>query len=179
MNLRKNENALMPGDVVHIPDKRPKEVSEPTNSVYKFRLKNTPAQLRLQLLEDDKPKANLPFTLIVDGKQISKPDECTDSRGFVNASIPPNSKIGKLELLDGENTIEYELKLGHLNPADETSGVKHRLSNLGFYDGPIDNVIDEALKEAVRDYQEHFSLGVTGELDQKTLDQLRRKHDLV
>ena len=178
-NLRKNENALMPGDIVHVPDKRPKDVSGATNSVHKFRLKNTPAQLRLQLLEDDKPKANLPYSLTVDGKQISIPGERTDSRGFVTVSIPPNSKIGMLELIDGENTIEYELKLGHLNPADEVSGAKHRLSNLGFYDGPIDNNKDEEFKIALRDYQEHFGLTVSGELDLKTRDQLRQKHDLV
>ena len=176
---RKNENTLMPGDIVHIPDKRAKEVSEPTNSVYKYRLKNTPAQLRLQLLEDDKPKANLPFTLVVDGKQISKPGECTDSRGFVTAAIPPNSKTGKIELFDGENVIEYELKLGHLNPASEISGAKHRLSNLGFYEGALDENIDEEFKEALRDYQEHFGLTVSGDLDQKTRDQLKQKHDMV
>lgn len=178
-NLRKNENALMPGDLVHIPDKRPKEASEPTNSVHKFRLKNAPAQLRIQFLKDDKPQSGLPFTLIVDGKQLSKPGDRTDSRGFVTVSIPPNSKTGTLELLDGENATEYQLQLGHLNPADETSGVKHRLSNLGFYDGPLDNSIDDEFKSALRDYQEHSGITVSGELDQKTRDQLRQKHDLI
>jgi hypothetical protein len=175
-NRRKNENALMPGDTVYIPDKRLKELSEPTNSVYKYRLKNTPAQLRLQLTEDDKPKANLPFVLIVDGQQVSKPGERTDSRGFVTAAIPPKAKSATLELVDGENTIEYELKLGHLNPASEISGVKHRLSNLGFYEGPLDENFDEEFKESLRDYQEHFGLTVSGELDQKTRDQLKQKH---
>lgn len=176
---RKNENALMPGDVVHVPDKRPKEVSGGTNSVHKYRLKNTPAQLRLQLLEDDKPKSNLPYTLTVEGKQVSKSGDRTDSRGFVIATVPPSAKSGILELIDGDVTTEYELKLGHLNPSDEISGVKHRLNNLGFYEGPIDNNKNEEFKVAIQDYQEQFRLGSSGELDQKTKDHLRQKHDLI
>ena len=33
---REDPHVLLPGDMVFIPDKRPKEVSEPTNQVHKF-----------------------------------------------------------------------------------------------------------------------------------------------
>ena len=39
---------LLPGDVVFVPEKNPKEVSEPTNQVHKFRMKNAPAKFHEQ-----------------------------------------------------------------------------------------------------------------------------------
>ena len=60
---RKDPNVLFPGDVVHIPDKRPREYSEATNQVYKYKCKNTPDKLKLQLLKENQPRANEVYEL--------------------------------------------------------------------------------------------------------------------
>src|SRR5438552_1759525 len=62
---RLNPNALMPGDVVFVPDLRLKEVRGATNQVHKFRVKNTPAKLHLQFMFQGKPRANVPYTLTI------------------------------------------------------------------------------------------------------------------
>ena len=50
--LREDPNILFPGDIVFVPDIRPKEVSEPTNQVHKYQVKNAPAKLTLRILKD-------------------------------------------------------------------------------------------------------------------------------
>src|SRR4028118_472280 len=76
--LRKNMNVLRPGDVVIIPDKRIKEVFEPTNQVHRFKMKSTPPKLRIQFMFDGQPRANVPYELIIEGNLVSKPGDKTD-----------------------------------------------------------------------------------------------------
>lgn len=175
---RKDPNVLMPGDMVFVPDKRLKEVREPTNQVHKFRLKTTPAKLRIQFMDDEnEPRANVPYKLTVDGKVVSNPGDITTSTGMVICSIPPNAHEGILELGQGEEMVEYNLVLGYLNPAKDVSGVKQRLRNLGLYEGNITNELDDATKESIQAFQSLNDLKPTGELDQETLNKLRNVHD--
>lgn len=176
---RKNGNVLQEGDTVFIPDKRTKEESRTTNEVYKFRLKNTPAQLRIQLMEFKKPLAGLPFSLKVGGKVVSEPGDRTDSQGFVTCKIPPDARDGTLIVVDGSKTFEYDLQLGQLDPINTVSGLKQRLHNLGYYDGPINDLADEELANAIAEYQEDLGLEPTGSLDEQAKQQLRSKHDLA
>src|SRR5258706_12968582 len=58
---RSDPNALMPGDVVVIPDPTPKTASKPTDAKHRFRVKIPKAVFRLQLLRGDKPWADQPW----------------------------------------------------------------------------------------------------------------------
>jgi N-acetylmuramoyl-L-alanine amidase len=176
---RKDPNVLMPGDMVFVPDKRIKEVSEPTNQVHKFRYKSTPAKLRIQFSDNDKPRANVPYKLTLDGKIVSNPGDRTNSNGLVVCSVSPDAREGILELGEGDNKIEYKLALGYLNPVKEISGVKQRLRNLGFYGGKIDSTMDEELKNSIQAFQSVNNLTATGELNQETMNKLRNLHDGV
>jgi len=176
---RKNPNVLHPGDVVFVPDKRLKEESEPTNQVHKFRMRNTPAQLRIQIMVFDKPIANRPFTLTVDGRVVSKPGDLTDSRGFALCPIPPSADKGTLTVIDGDDTYVYSLQLGHLNPVDDLLGVKQRLRNMGYYDGPIDQNMTDETVEGLTDFQTDAGLPPNGALDQSTRTKLQQMHDLA
>lgn len=174
---RKNSNVLMPGDIVFVPDKQLKEVSEPTNEVYKYRIKNVPAKLRIQFMSDGKPRANVPYILTIDGVTISQPGDSTDSQGVVACSISPGARQGVISVGTGEDCIEYNLRLGNLNPASDISGVKQRLRNLGLYKGSADQVFDEKAQDAIRAFQAKAGLNVTGELDAATRDKLEQTHD--
>ena len=138
----------MPGDMVFVPDKRIKEVSEPTNQVHKFRCKNTPEKFRIQLLIDEEPRAGEEYELEIEGLKFSGK---TDSQGRIEQSIPPNAKNGKLLLANGEEV--YQLQLGNLNPSDEITGAQGRLWNLGLYFGPIDGKMSDELEEAIQEFQ--------------------------
>src|SRR2546422_4811278 len=109
--LRKDPNVLLPGDIVIVPDKRPKRMSVATNQVHPFRRKGVPERLRLQLLVAGKPRANEPYKLDIDGSVISG---TTDGDGMVVEWIPPDAKHCRLILEDGAE--EYDLDLAHLDP---------------------------------------------------------------
>lgn len=159
---REDPNVLMPGDIVFVPDKRLKEVSEPTNQVHKFKCKNTPKTFQIRLMCLDSPMKDKAYKLIVDG--VEKEGK-TDSEGWLRQSISPNAKIAKL-ILDDQTT--YELKLGNLDPIDEISGIQGRLHSLGYYEGSINGRMDEKTKEALEIFQRSQDLEVTGEADEKT-----------
>jgi N-acetylmuramoyl-L-alanine amidase len=167
---RKDPNTLLPGDRVHIPDKRPKEERRPTNQMHKFRLFGVPTKLRLRILLDNKPRANEPFTLEVDGV-ITR--GTTSSSGKIEISIPPRAQFGKLIVGDGERATTYNLKLGRLNPHDEISGVQGRLNNLGYINSSISGTPTAETKRAIAAFQSDVRLAVTGDLDSATLAKLK------
>ena len=170
---REDPNVLMPGDVVFVPDKRLKEVSEPTNQVHKFKCKNTPEKFKLQLLLDNEPRANEDYELEIEGLKFSGK---TDSEGWLRHSIPPNAKKGKLLLANG--TEVYQLQLGNLNPSDEITGAQGRLWNLGLYFGPIDGKMSDELEEAIQEYQFTKNIEPDGKLTQATIDALEQDYGI-
>jgi hypothetical protein len=164
---RKDPAILFPGDEVFVPDKRLKELNEPTNQVHKYRLKNVPAKFHVRLLDDDgKPRANLEYVLEIEGKEFKGK---TDSEGAIKISVPPGAKTGRLVLVSEDE--EYELALGSLDPIEEITGVQARLRGLGYYDETVDGELTPETEEAVREFQEDYKLEITGKID----DSLRNK----
>ena len=168
---RADPNVLLPGDMVFVPDKRPKEVSEPTNQVHKFRCKNTPEKFKLQLLRDGEPRAGEEYELEIEDLKFSGK---TDSQGQLEQSIPPNAKNGKLLLANGEEV--YQLRLGNLNPSNEITGAQGRLLNLGFYFGAIDGKMSDELEIAIQEFQFAHDIEPDGELNQATKDALEQAY---
>jgi hypothetical protein len=165
---RLDRNILLPGDVVYVPDKRIKEVREATDQVYKYKLKNTPEKLRLQLLKEGEPRRSEAYELEIDELRFNG---STDGEGRIEHSIPPDSKTGKLKLRQGEEV--YDLSIGHLDPLNEISGAQGRLRHLGFYFGPIDGAVSAEFEHAVQLFQTAKGFEPSGELDARTRDALR------
>lgn len=202
-NDRKDPNILMEGDVVHIPDLRPKEVPGATERRHKFVFRGVPAKLRLQLLEQersepadagtqapsdfsvvenppqpaagrqDRPRANVPFILEVDGR-ITRGR--TDGEGRLEVALPPDAREGFLIVEPGtpRETI-VRLALGTMDPITEIAGLRKRLNNLGFYCGEADEMTPD-LESALRAFQQEYGLVVTGQPDQATRDKLQQVH---
>jgi hypothetical protein len=164
---RKDPNVLMPGDVVFVPDKRVKEVSEATNEVHKYRCKNTPKTFRLQFKRFGRPIPNLEYTIKIDGREIQGK---TDSEGWLRQHIPPNARKGVVTMADGQH---FDLNLGHLDPVGEVSGIQGRLQTLGYYEGSVNGRMDEATTEALKVFQNSNGLNVTGEADEQTKSRLQ------
>lgn len=176
--LRKDPNILYPGDVVQIPDKRLKEMQEPTNNVYKYRLKNTPAKFKVRILRDAEPRKDEPYVLFIDDVEIKRGKIPSD--GNIEIPILPLAKSGKLIIGEGENTEEYSLNLGNLDPVDTITGVKARLNNIGFNCGKIDNQMNEETTEAIRDFQYYINHpNPNGSLDDQTREILDILHDKI
>lgn len=174
--LRKDPNVLYPGDIVTIPDRAPKQYDAPAEQRHKFKLKGTPAKLRVRLLDAaGKARKNLPFKLKIDGR-LSK--GTTDSDGRVQTSIAPDAKLAVLTVTDSAGKILdlYELTLGGLNPVTEVSGLQQRLINLGFNCRPVDNEFGPITRAAMNAFQRSANLPATQDPDDATRDALVARH---
>jgi N-acetylmuramoyl-L-alanine amidase len=182
---RKDPSVLLPGDQVFIPALRLGEQSGNTERTHRFRRLGVPPMLRLRLLQPPKPNAppeakdepcvDVPYVLDVEGKLTRG---STDQNGLIEIVIPPNALQATLVLSPGTgNESRIPLQLGHLDPADQVSGVQARLNNLGFACGEDDGVLGPNTIGALKRFQRSAGLEPSGELDQPTLDALARQHD--
>ena len=177
---RKNPNVLMTGDIVHLPDATVKQESRPTNARHKFQLKGVPEVLNMKMLDaDHQPRPNLDYVITIEG--VSRRGK-TDANGSLKESIPPHAKTGKLVIPPAPGaagTAETQvmiLQLGNLNPITEISGIKARLNNLSFYQGPLDENLDDPTKQAISAFQKKKGLPVTGLPDEATRARLLEVH---
>jgi hypothetical protein len=171
--VRKNPNVLLPGDRVTIPEKQVKKEPGETEMRHRFVRKGEPAFLRLRLLEDDIPLANLPYTLTI-GDAVCR--GTTDAEGKIDFSIPGNAETACLELGSGDNLRVYQLRLGYIDPEDALTGIQHRLNNLGFGCGEADGVLSPRARAALKRYQAKHRLTQSGIPDAATKEHLRAEH---
>jgi hypothetical protein len=170
---RKDPNVLLAGDVLIIPDKEIKEVAKPTEQEHKFRKKGVPEKFHLIIRdEDDQPRANLKYTLLIDGIAFRG---VTAGDGSIEQSIHPEAEEARLTLHE-EHESTYLLPLGHLDPISEVSGVQMRLRNLNHYNGEIDGTVNEKTELALQEFQRHCGLESTGNLDEPTRKKLEEAH---
>jgi len=171
--VRKDPNALLAGDCVTIPEKRPKEDDAATEKLHKYKLKGVPARLRLKFLDDDKPRAGVKYIVWIDGKAH---EGKLDKAGMLDLPIPPDAQKAIIRLADDEKN-QMEVNLGSVDPITEVSGVQGRLNNLGYDTGPVNNRFGPQTADALRRFQQQEGLQVTGKIDQATRDHLQKVHD--
>ena len=170
---RKNPNVLLPGDVVVIPDRESGAENAATEQKHIFKARGEKVKLQLRLLLNNKPRTNLSYTIIVDGNMI---EGKTDSDGWINTPIPAVARTAKLVISSAAISEEYDLGLGFLDPAEEISGVKGRLGNLGFYGGDLDDSPNANLGSALNGFQKENGLEETGIADEATKSKLVEIH---
>lgn len=172
--VRKNPNAMLPGDKVFVPEKQEKEVSGATEQTHRFRKKGVPSFVDVVVRKFGEPRANTPYSLAVDGALFSGK---TKADGRVRHPISPSAKEATLTVGEGEEAVEYTLQLGHLDPIEEISGVQGRLKNLGFMSGEPSGQADDATVEAIKLFQKDMGLEETGKLDSQTRDALDQENE--
>jgi hypothetical protein len=168
---RINPLVLLAGDILHLPEKQLKTSAKSSGSRHKFRKGGTIVKLRLRLLFDEKPRADLPYRIETGFISLTG---TTDSKGFIEHSIPANLTDAKLFI--GQGSEEYSLKIGYLDPVHETSGVKCRLINLGYHSDRTANCELEDIKSALLAFQEDQGLPMTGLVDEVTKARLAELH---
>jgi hypothetical protein len=173
-DLRKDPNVLFVGDEVFVPEVRLKEESRGSDQKHRFRRKGVPAKLNLQLMFNGKPRANIPYILVIDG---ASRDGQTDGDGWVKESIPPNAAEGTLRLRpEGKPEEVFVLNLGHLDPIETVEGQKARLRNLGCFAGDIDATESDEFAAAIRSFQKKHDLEITGTMNDATKSKLKSEH---
>lgn len=176
--LRKNPNVIKPGDQLFIPDKDQKIVERPTGASHRFQVQKRKTMLRIIVKDEDTPLRNQPYTLEVEDQKF---EGTTDGDGLLKQEIPPDAVEGVLRMQHsvngGTHSLEWQLRLGHLDPVDEISGAQARLNNLGFFCGAVDGVSGPRTEGALRSFQKKHGLAETGQLDDATQALLRDSHD--
>lgn len=166
---KRDVHVLHPGDKVWIPEKEQKEVDAATGKLHSFKIKLKKLMVRVIVHgEDDAPLANKPYKLTVDGK--SKEGQTGDD-GKVEAEIPITAR-GATLVVDGN---EIPLRIGHLDPVVEETGVLGRLANLG-YDLGGERAPGPFIESAIRTFQKKHGLRETGTIDDALRDKLKEIH---
>jgi hypothetical protein len=167
----RDPNVLHAGDEVFIPDREIKTETGATDKRHTFTRKGVPAKFRIQICNATKPRAKLPYKLVIDDSLTLEGE--TDDQGVIDVHIPPKARVGRLELNGGEQVMD--VLFGRLAPVEEEQGARQRLFNLGLLrklDGG-----EKELAAAVRLFQRKFELEVTGELDTATQAKLVEIHE--
>jgi hypothetical protein len=167
--LRKDPSVLAAGDVVAIPDRRPKTVKVAGGKRHVFKRKGVPVRFRMQLLDEDDEPRKVRYQLDIDGKKL---EGKTNDEGWIEEWIAPRAQRGKLVLPDDDE--EYELKLGHLEPVALESGQRARLRNLHLLGEEDDSA--EGFAAAIRAFQLRMDLEPTEKMDDETRKKLVEAH---
>lgn len=177
---RGNPNVLQPGDVVVIPDKKPKSFDRPAGQSHKFRVKVQDLTLRLRILDfDGEPLAKTACRIDVDGDSLEVE---SDEDGKVERTIPSTAKLALLTFRDPSVPFDttVPIRIGHLDPVETSSGQRARLTNLGYLppreDSDSEGADDEAFRIAVEEFQCDVEIPVSGELDPTTQAKLKEIH---
>jgi len=175
--LRQNPNILLPGDEVFIPDMEQKQESGTTDKKHTFTVDKKTLKLRLTLQDMyEKPVAGAQCALLIDGQVFQL---TTDSNGKLEQEIPLDAKEGTLTIRGDQTPFANDvipIKIGHLDPIDETSGQVARLNNLGYSAGKLDGSDEDAFQSAVEEFQCDNGLTVDGICGSHTQSKLRQVH---
>jgi LysM domain len=172
---RKSPHILMPGDVVFIPDKEEASHECATGKVHRFLVRRPRVWLRIKVqLGIGEPAAGKRYELDVSGETL--PGTTTDA-GLVEQRIPPDAREATLRLYPedegDENMVTLSLRIGHLDPIEEKSGLRARLRNLGI---PVADDGDQALAAALYHFQARCGLDKTATADDATKTRLLELH---
>lgn len=175
---RPNPNVIYPRDKIIVPDKELKEENCGTEQRHKFKLKAPRTLIRI-VLEDEEGRAfsGKKYMLRVEDKIFQ---DTTDEDGLIEQEIPADAENGELTLWQDEKASgqgnSLLLKIGHLDPVKENTGVQARLNNLGFDCGKVDGINGPKTKTAVRAFQEKYELTVDGIPGPQTQAKLKEVH---
>ncbi len=173
---RKNPNVIFPGDSIVIPDWEEGLCEGSTEKKHRFRKTSCEQVLRVKLRNTDgNPISDTSFVLVINGLPY---EGITDGDGLVESRIPVDAQMGILRV--GGHT--WDLSIGHLNPlrpecADNgISGAQGRLLNLGYDVGDIDGKHGPKTEAALKQFQTHYSIEVTGQLDDTSREELEQAY---
>jgi len=178
LTQRKDPNVLHPGDEVSVPEVRPKWARGTTEKTHRFRRRTATGRLRLKIVDDEgQPAANRQYELRFDDQVVR---EKTSDGGFIEAEIPMDCERATLRLwIRGEPNgpgVVHELRIGHLDPTEELTGLQARLANMKLYRGEIDGVSSAELESAIRAFRKRHRLPGSGDPDDQLIAKLREIH---
>jgi hypothetical protein len=171
---RASMDMLAPGDIIQLPDERPvrsHHISAGGN--HRFVLGAVPkVTITLMLQDDNGPIVGTPYSI----HGVHPPIAGTSRQGgMVRFDVPVTISSVTIELPDRGTCLE--VRIGHLDPIAEPSGVRQRLNHLGFGPTPDGEPSSDAVSTSIGNFQQSCGLAATGQMDEETLTRLRSAHE--
>ena len=168
LRKRRDPNLLLPKDVVYIPERRRREESGATDHHYRFRCRRRRVRLIARVLDPHgAPYASVDFKLSVGSRQL---EGVTDTGGWIDVEISSTDDQAFLEI-EGEHLL---LRIGELDPAEESSGYMARLANMGYLQKEERDPIN--LAAGVEDFQSDFGLKVDAVVGPQTIAEIVKQY---
>jgi Putative peptidoglycan binding domain len=170
---RPNPNILRDGDVLYIPEPRLPSLPLEVGATNSFRAKVPVVSVPLTFLEDGRPLARA--ECVVHG--MPPPNTfTTDGAGAVVLTVPYD--VLDLVIEFPSVPLVRTIRVGHLDPVGESSGIVQRLRNLGHMPAHVSAGDDgeRAVGWAIRSFQEARGLKPSGVLDAATRAALESAH---
>jgi hypothetical protein len=170
---RADPNVLLPGDVLHVPDRIPPLFSLPTGADHTIVLRLSKLHLRVKLRDwFGEPRATEDVTVVVDGAEQTT---TSDEHGLVTVDIPAAARSAAIRGVFGD---EIRVAIGHLDPGATTSGAAARLRNLGYYPTSTDPQVEDhaRLRFAVESFVDASGARTTHGRFDNFIDDLQTEH---
>jgi N-acetylmuramoyl-L-alanine amidase len=175
--LRPNPHVLNPGDVVAVPQAKPKTVDCQTRQTHQFVVTLPKRKLRMKLRDPSgEPLPNTPYRIVAGSLEL---EGKTDGSGVMEKEIPANATGVELHA----HGVVRHLRVAGLNPLKEVedgglAGVQARLRNLGYDPGTTEGQLGPETAAAIEAFQRDRGLAPTGEIDEALLSALRSGHEV-
>lgn len=162
----RHQGILYAGEVISVPEREDREEACQTEQRHRFVRRGTRVSLELRFLDLDEPRAGAPYRLVVD--HVHTFEGMLDDDGVLTASIPVDAEHGEIWVGDASDEDHFCFAIGHLDPINESSGLRQRLDNLGFSCDGGDETACNAFRSALQAFQQKYDLEPSGELDDAT-----------
>jgi hypothetical protein len=165
---RPDPGILLAGDKVFIPNRVMRHEASAVDAKHPFTISRPKAWLRLAVKDANGASlAGKKYELSVDSV-ITKGS--VPAGGIIERAVPVDADEGTLTIWLDDGTSEvWSLRIGYMDPLDETSGVEARLANLGFDCGDLES--------SIRAFQERLGLEVTGTVNDALKEKLAAYYD--
>ncbi|MBL8743201.1 MAG: peptidoglycan-binding protein [Myxococcales bacterium] len=176
---RPDPDMLHPGDLLWIPDApdhRRLSVKAGATNRYAAHIPKKAIDLKIQIGGEALPKE--PYMILGLGPEPVEGE--TDERGHLVTKVDVSVREIEVILTRKERTLR--LRIGDLDPVDTLAGLRKRLLHLGYYQPTKVGIENEdatdgdALVSALKSFQAHEKLTVSGKLDEDTRKALQGAH---
>ena len=166
------------GANIFIPNKVMKQQPGATDAKHTFSTKVPTAWLRLGVKDaGGTALGGSKFELNVGGKTITG---ALDASGVLEQAVPIRTTSATLKVWKADSSFEvWDLRIGYMDPITELTGIQARLSNLGFFSGSIDGVLNGDTTAAIKAFQERVGVEPTGAVDDALRQKLAAYYDVA
>ncbi|CAN96998.1 MULTISPECIES: peptidoglycan-binding domain-containing protein [Sorangium] len=169
---RESRNTLHPGDKLHVPPRRPKQIDVVPGHHYVLVRKGTMSRLRLRIEVAFEPLDMARYLLeIPNFPTLSGPTV----NGYIDVAVPASTSAVRVTIDGLPRPIQ--LRLETLLPLRSDAGVQQRLHNLGMPCGRTDGTMDDQASAVLRRFQQMVKQAPTGAIDNNVRAALWNLHD--